>query len=374
MFLLGRYGVAILPNSLKNENLFPNNNKIVNKEIGILIPSLKKGGAEKQAVLLAKALNDDYSVTLIVVNAQSGFEAELVKLSGLKPDRIICLNSHKKRRLYQILRIRHIDTLFCYLTWPDFLGAIIGRLAGVKTIYQGLRNAALPTWKLYLEVIGNKFATGAITNNYIGAEIFEKKGIKNQIVIPNCYLNPMPNKQRLEREYITAITVGRFVEQKDYPTAIFAMAKAMARNPKLRFKIIGHGELEDEVRKLVKEHCIDDRTEILINPPGIINHLLDADIYLSTSLFEGTSNSIMEAMDASLPIVATNVGDNNRLVFPDENGYLTEIHDIDKIAEYIVKLSMSLELRNNFGMNSNKILSKDYSFKSFKQHYTDLLG
>lgn len=47
-----------------------------------------------------------------------------------------------------------------------------------------------------------------------------------------------------------------------------------------------------------------------------------ADIYLSTSLFEGTSNSIMEAMNADLPIVATNVGDNGLLVKNEINGFL----------------------------------------------------
>lgn len=341
--------------------------------IAILIPTLKKGGAEKQAVLLAKALRDDYNVTLMVVNKESGFEPELVELSGLQPGQIICLDTHKKRQLFQTLRSRHIDTLFCYLTWPDFWGPLMARLAGVKTIYQGLRNTDLPKWKLLLERIGNRCSTGAIINNYAGVEVFKKKGIKRLTVIPNCYLNPMPNKPRTEREYITAVTVGRFVKQKDYPVAISAIAKAMARNPRLRFKIIGHGKLEDMVRKLIIAQGIDDRTEILINPSGILNHLLNADIYLSTSLFEGTSNSIMEALDASLPVVATDVGDNDQLVNDGETGFLVNTGDVSAITASLLKLASDRNLRNTMGEKGNRLLKEKYGFENFKAKYLELL-
>lgn len=72
--------------------------------------------------------------------------------------------------------------------------------------------------------------------------------------------------------------------------------------------------METQVRKWIRQYVIDDITTIYINPNNIAELLDQADIYISTSLFEGTSNSIMEAMNADLPIVATNVGDNGQLV------------------------------------------------------------
>jgi glycosyltransferase involved in cell wall biosynthesis len=56
------------------------------------------------------------------------------------------------------------------------------------------------------------------------------------------------------------------------------------------------------------------RIKIFINPANIPDILNECDIYLSTSLFEGLSNSIMEAMVAGLPVIATDVGDNKYLV------------------------------------------------------------
>lgn len=343
------------------------------QSIGILIPTLKKGGAEKQAVLLARALSEIYDVTLIVVHAEAGFERELIDLSALDRSKIVSLGGFRQWSLYKTLRSNKFDTLFCYLTWPDFYGVIAGRIAGVKHIYQGLRSANLPWAKLWFEWIGNKFATGVVTNNYSGAEIFTRRGIKRQTVIPNCYLNPRAVTVRPERDTVTVITVGRFVPQKDYLTAIKAMTIVLQENPKTRFKIIGHGELEQDVRAWIAQSDDADRMEVLINPSGIMNHLLDADIYLSTSIFEGTSNSIMEAMDASLPIVTTDAGDNSHLVLDGQNGYVAAIGHVEHIAACVSRLVASKNLRDNMGRQGNKILRENFSFEKFRQSYIKLI-
>lgn len=344
--------------------------------IAILVPSLKKGGAEKQACLLASALLEKHEVIMLVHVPEAGLEEENIKLSKLSTENIYLLSGNSCKRLwniYRILRKYKPKYLFCYLTKPDFWGPIIGRLSGIKYIYQGLRNAKLPRSKIFLERIGNIFASGVIVNNYAGVETFSHHGIRNQIVIPNCYLDPQNAVTRIGRDIITVITVGRFVEQKDYHTAIAAVAAAMEHDDRIRFKIIGHGELEENVKGWVKEYAIDEKTEILINPKGIMDHLKNADIYLSTSLFEGTSNSIMEALDASLPVIATTVGDNDKLVVNETNGYLVMPKDIDHISKSIINLCREAELRVRFGIAGNSLLKKKYSFDTFKRHYLDLI-
>lgn len=344
--------------------------------IAIIIPTLRKGGAEKQATLLASALSPKYNVKIIVIHGELEIDQELLALSGLDNESIIRLSS-KPSTLYQlfiILKRNKFDTAFCYLTWPDFWVPIIGKLVGIRRTYQGLRNAELPKSKLLLEKIGNIFATGAITNNYFGADVFAKRGIKRQVVIPNCFVDNTEPIVRTGNPLITIITVGRFTEQKDYPTAISALSKLFKIHTNVRFKIIGYGNLETEIRQLVFDYGIDEQTEILINPPNIKSHLQTADIYLSTSLFEGTSNSIMEAMDASLPIIATNAGDNDRLVHANENGYIVPIKDVDAISIALETLINSKELRNQFGLRSNWIIREQYGFSAFRDSYMQILS
>lgn len=345
--------------------------------IAILVPTLKKGGAEKQAALLARGLSECHDVYVIIPFPSSGLERENIELCGLPEDKIIRFEGKdegSKSRLLHELKTISPDILFCYLTWPDFWGPIVGRMAGVKYIYQGLRNAKLPRLKLLLEKIGNKFSTGAITNNYVGAEEFKKFGIKNQVVIPNCYPNPQEFNKRGNKDKIEVITVGRFVVQKDYPTLINAMKVAMSKKSDLKLTIIGHGELESEVRQLVKDSGIATNTKILINPTGILGYLQQADIYLSTSLFEGTSNSIMEALDASLPVVATDVGDNNQLVKEGYNGYLTEIEDVEAISDKILELASSLDKRNEMGRKGNELLKREFGVQKFLNSYQNLIS
>lgn len=346
------------------------------KNILICLSTLNKGGCEKQAALLALVLKRDYHVKFVIFYPEFGLESEIIKASGLIEEDIIKLNGSLLQKLWQlrnVIRKGKFDTMFCYLTAPDFYGTIVGRLCGVKKIYLGLRNAYLPKGKMVLERIASHFATSAIVNNYAGVEVFSKFGIKNHIVIPNCYPNPLEYTTRSERNIIEVITVARFVAQKDYETAINAFARASKQNEKLRFKIIGHGALEGTIRGLVKELSLESKVEILINPPKIIEHLLKSDIYLSTSLFEGTSNSIMEAMDASLPVIATNVGDNCHLVKDGVNGFITKTKDVETISAKILELSESLQMRTKMGHKGNDILRTEFSIEKFRESYLSLL-
>ena len=86
--------------------------------------------------------------------------------------------------------------------------------------------------------------------------------------------------------------------------------------------------MENEIRLLVRQLKLNTEVENLINPPNIPDILNACDIYLSTSLYEGLSNSIMESMVAGLPVVATNVGDNQYLIKDDYNGFLVPCRDI----------------------------------------------
>lgn len=345
----------------------------------ILVPTLKKGGAEKQASLLASVLKDNYDVWMLIPFPNGGMEEENIAISSLSNERIIRFEgkySGSKIKLYKELRRLRPDVLFCYLTWTDFWGPICGRLAGVKYIFQGLRNAQLPKVKLLFEKFGNIISTGAIVNNYAGVEVFEKAGIKRQTVIPNCYPNPQKFMVREIdcRRTVNIITVGRFVAQKDYPTLITAVKEAMIKDENIRLTIIGHGELEYEVRTLVEQNEISDRTSILINPKRIMNYLSKADIYLSTSLFEGTSNSIMEALDASLPVICTNVGDNSKLVRDGYNGYLIGQKEISAIADKINELAASPEMRVEMGRRGNELLKQEFSVAKFLARYEDLIA
>ena len=140
-----------------------------------------------------------------------------------------------------------------------------------------------------------------------------------------------------------------------------------------KFIIVGYGELESQVRQWVNAYKVGSFTEILINPNYIPQLEYDADIYLSTSLFEGTSNSIMEGMNANLPVVCTDVGDNYCLVKEEINGFLCKTGDVHTLSLRLKKLLEANDLRENMGKKSKEILADNFGVDIFLKRYLNLI-
>lgn len=345
--------------------------------IAILIPSLRKGGAEKQAVLLKKALKQSgFNVTFVLFNGELGYNEELKTLGEFTSSDLIILQGNIVKKLYNLIRFlknKEIDVLFSYLTAPNFFGGIAAKISGIDYFYTGIRNAFLEKYKLYFEYIASRLATKVIINNYSGERTLNDFSIRNTIVIPNCYINFHTDIPERTNKPIEIITVARFTKQKDFDTALKSVGFLRERGIDFRYTIIGYGTEENNIRTTISALNLTDNVTLIIDPKDIFSYLLKADIYLSTSLYEGTSNSIMEALDAELPIVATNVGDNDILVKNAQNGYIHEIGDSSGIGNSLYKLAVNKTLRILFGRKSKQILINNYSFEKFKNSYLSFL-
>ena len=137
--------------------------------------------------------------------------------------------------------------------------------------------------------------------------------------------------------------------------------------------IIGYGDEEQNIRCWINEYGVEDYIKLYISPNNVQDIVRAADMYLSTSLFEGTSNSIMEALNWSLPVVATNVGDNNHLVVDGINGMIHAIGDAKGMAESLAAMIDNYDLRISYGLAGNKILRDNYSMEIFEKRYIKLI-
>mgnify|MGYP003289402675 FL=1 len=349
------------------------------KNIAIVIPSLSAGGAEKQAALLAVTLQKSYHVDIFLLHGIDSISPQnraLLEGSDVAVHALCGTMLFKLCQLRRELKRRGVDVLFNYLTSCNVVGAIAGRMAGVKRIYGGIRNTRVEWSKMVADrFIHNHVATGSIYNCYSGAEYFTSKGYKatRNIVIPNCFMNIAEPMVRADREVKHIVTVGRFVPQKDYRTLIRTIASLRALRKEFVVDIVGYGEQEQNIVAWINEFGVEDSVNIYIKPDNVQDILRDADIYLSTSLFEGTSNSIMEAMNWSLPVVATDVGDNSHLIADGVSGMLHPIGDAEGMAQSLARLIDSADMRNSMGANGNNNLHENYTMELFEQRYVDLI-
>lgn len=347
--------------------------------IAILIPTLKPGGAEKQAALLASILSDENDVNVISLWGKknlSPFIKEILDDSHVRVHYLSGKSLYKWIEFYKLLKKYHIEVAFNYLTSSNVIGSVIEKMVRVKIVFNGIRNSRLTPIKTILEWFAHNFiADYTIYNCQSGAEHFEKLGFRKNktIVIHNCFPNISQPVKRTDKDIKIIITVGRFEAQKDYLTAIKSIAELRKKRKDFIYNIVGHGSLENRVREWVKEYEISDCTNIFIAPNNVQEILRSADIYLSTSLFEGTSNSIMEAMNWSIPIVATNVGDNSILVKHNESGYLSEIGDVVSLSQNMEQLLSSYQKRLCMGLRGNSMLHT-FSQENFRKRYCELLN
>ena len=347
--------------------------------IAILIPSLRQGGAEKQAALLASVLVKHHSVDLYLLYGDYAIAPQNKEVIDNSNVRLHLLNGNiisKTCQLSKELKAKKIDVLFNYLTSCDVIGAVAARMAGVKRVYSGIRNTRLEWHKMIADrFIHNHIATGTIYNCYSGAEYFTSKGFRKSknIVIPNGFMEIAQPIVREDKPIKHIVTTGRFVPQKDYLMMIKTLAKLKAMRHDFVMDIIGYGVEEANIRNWIREYDVEDITNIYIKPDNVQDIVRDADIYLSTSLFEGTSNSIMEALNWSMPVVATDVGDNSYMITNGVNGMLHSIGDAEGMAHSIAYLLDNLDVRNKYGIMSHRILQDRYSLETFEKSYLNLL-
>jgi len=351
--------------------------------VAILCKTLHKGGAEKQALILTKLLSD------------KGIDVSLINWYGNKIDhrylRYITDNSiryfplsgnylKRFRTFITTIRQRDVSIIVSYLTLPNFVSGLTKLLNKELISIGGIRNEKLPYHKFFFERMIHNFLNDAtVFNNFSAKMKFVGLGFrpdKIRVIHNALSLDADHVKNEKPCGEIRIITVGRFVKQKDYTTALKAFNNLLRQNDRIKFSyyIVGYGPLENKIRRLARKLEINDKVKIFLNPPDIHGILNTCDIFLSTSLFEGVSNSIMEAMAEGLPVVATNVGDNNYLVKDGFNGFLVPSRDIEKITEKLELLSRSLTMRKDFGRNSLTLIKREFSNEKLLENYLKLFS
>ena len=359
--------------------------------VAILIRSLANGGAEKQALLLAAALSgaggdqQGHRVILYVVSDQPRHPPHLrfLERHGLEFEFLEGGAWTRLRRLARELRERGVEALFSFLPGDTLIGGVAGRMAGVPRIFGGLRNTGLSRHKeLALKLLHNHVLHATISNSRRGAAHFAARGFdaSKLIVIPNgIQLRPNPadgagGEPAGGEGPLAVITVARFVDKKDPRTALEAVARAVRAGSGLRYLMVGYGSLEESIRRWVVELGLEGVVELRIDPPDVEALFESADVYLGSSRHEGLSNSILEAMNHGLPIVATDAGDTDQLVETGRNGFLVPTGDGAGLAEGLTALASDPALRTRMGAESRRRLEAAHSLESFRAAYERLLA
>ena len=143
------------------------------------------------------------------------------------------------------------------------------------------------------------------------------------------------------------LTVARLYKWKNIDTLI---KLAPDLPPGSRLVIVGDGPEEASLRKLAAELGVAERVVFVGRVPQskVALYLRAADVFVLNTRYEGLSHTILEAMDAGVPVVATAVGGNMELIEDGINGFLVPVDDRRQIVSAVRKLLYDRAVRESF--------------------------
>ena len=130
--------------------------------------------------------------------------------------------------------------------------------------------------------------------------------------------------------------------------------------------IVGTGTMHTRLNKLIKDLKLEKNVKLIgnVERENIAEYLNTLDIYVQSSISEGSPLTIKEAMAASLPIISTKVGGVPEMIIDGETGFLVPHGDQEKFVHALIELiNMDVTKRERIGENAFNFAMKNYSME-----------
>lgn len=382
-----------------------------------VITKLELGGAQKQLLNLISHL-DKQSYNPSLITAQDGLLVkEATSIKGLRLIRSRFLERAINPlmdllalcQIYSFIKKNKIDIVHSHSSKAGMLGRWAARFARVKIIihtvhgwsFNEYQNPLLCRIIVWLERITARITDKLIVVSYhdwqkgLDRHIGNKDkykliryGIdykeftpldKNTRQDKSSYLTGFNKKDKSLREELRINTsnlligmVSCFKSQKspqDFIRLGFLVNKVI---PKTKFLLVGDGVLRKKVERLISKFNLEQQV-ILIGWREDVPRILSAiDIFVLTSLWEGLPISVLEAMAASLPVIATDTGGIAEVILDGKTGFLVPPRDINRMAERLIHLLKNENIRKQIGQNARDSLDSDFSLENMLKNTEDL--
>ena len=190
---------------------------------------------------------------------------------------------------------------------------------------------------------------------------------------------PMVENRTPGREKIEVFSNRGYYPVYDTATLLRGFTLAYEKNPALRLTLKGDGPEENTVRELAQSLGISPVVTFKARTPysDVPHDYHIADIFVTTSVSDGTPVSVLEAMASGLPCIATSVGGIPEWITDGENGFLIPLRSPEKLAEKILLLSQDIQRSRTFGANARSTILKKGEWHSImaqvEKEYEELI-
>lgn len=360
------------------------------------------GGGQVHALEVSRALIEEqgYEVDIItrkIRGRMSHFEKELVRVDGLNIKEL----GFKSAFGNPLMRIWHMIEVFFVLLWQHFLGkpydiyhahavssAIPMKLASwitrtptVLTVHGSTLFQKSYTLKKVVErimLLETRYSREiSVSENFLKANNLNK----NVAIIPNGIRVEAFDKvlDKKTDSTFNALFVGRLEYIKGLDVLLPAVKKVVESNEFIQshkdflLNIVGEGVEKNSLTKQAERLGIAKHVKFhgKVSGEPLIELYKNCDLFVLPSRSEGFPLTLLEACAAKLPILATNVGDNKKIVIEKMNGHLVAPEDVEELAYYLGQFAVNPYLRQ-MGEKGYELVKNEFSWSTVAQKTSEI--
>ena len=201
---------------------------------------------------------------------------------------------------------------------------------------------------------------------------------KSVIITPavdTSFFSPGP-KTVFQEDTYRAITIGSLIWRKGYEYALKAIQILKEEGIPIQFDIIGQGRDQKRIMYTIYDLNLQDNVHLhgKICPNKIPAYLRNADVFLLSSLSEGISNAVLEAMACALPVVTTNCGGMEEAVKHNTEGLIVPFRDPLAMATAIKIIRNQPERAKALGYAARKKVLSHFNLGNQVEQFTKLFS
>ena len=353
-----------------------------------ILPSYAPGGHRSRITLLAAGLGADFTHCVVALDGGVGAEPlepdiALLPFSGAATRTV---DVGTMRRLRRLIANERPQVLITY-NWGAIEAALVNRLWSIAPHLHCEDGFSGPAAGRAEPMRRSLFRRLVLTRSSVAvpsralAEIAQRRwGIAPERI--TLIRNGVDTARfadaeaaRLRRRPAEGITIGmlsRLSPEKNVALCLAAFAR-LSPAPGLRLAIAGDGPERAALEAQARRLGIGDRTRFLGHVADPASFLSSVDIFALSSVTEQLPFSLLEAMAAGLPVVATDVGDVRETLAAPNRELLTSLGDVAVFAHNFALLAESVELRNRLGAANAQRAREVFDRQGMIEAYRKLL-
>jgi glycosyltransferase involved in cell wall biosynthesis len=299
-------------------------------------------------------------------------------------------------RLGLVLRHRRIDILQTHVGYAGVVGRIVGRAVGVRAIVS-TEQTVRSDYGRVIRTANDLTFRWAHTNVFISravlgsfAEVFPELYSEPQAVITNgidtraLAETAAAGRAQARAELGMAAdelafgNVARLAPTKGQETAIRALARVRRALPRASLWIIGAGPLEDHLLGVARAEGVSDAVHLVGQSLDVPRLLGAFDAYVHPANTEGLGISVLEAMAAGLPTIASAVDGLPEFVRDGDTGWLVPPRDPERLAQAMVDVGRDLDGARVVAERGRALVQREHDIRvsvaAYERIYRRLLG